>query len=109
MYQLENYRYPYTYPTSGIAALAYAVLECDFDEVNIIGLDFYEVKNNSSFYANGDTDGQVDWGAKGHMQEVLTMLVKDHPKKYFNMVSVAEKYLDDVKKLPNMNFQKVDV
>ena len=109
MYQLENYRYPYTYPTSGIAALAYAVLECDFDEVNIIGLDFYEVKNNSSFYANGDTDGQVDWGAKGHMQEVLTMLVEDHPKKYFNMVSVAEKYLDGVKKLPNMNFQKVDV
>ena len=40
---------------------------------------------------------------------LLTMLVKDHPKKYFNMVSVAEKYLDDVKKLPNMNFQKVDV
>ena len=43
------------------------------------------------------------------MQEVLTMLVEDHPKKYFNMVSVAEKYLDGVKKLPNMNFQKVDV
>ena len=87
--------------------LAYAVLECDFDEVNIIGLDFYEIKNNLSYYANGDTDGTVDWGAKGHMQEVLTTLVEDYPDKHFDMVTVAEKYLNEVKKLPNMNFQKV--
>jgi len=109
MYQIENYKYPYTYPSSGIAALSYVVLECDFDIVNIIGLDFYETQNNSSYYAAGDAHEHADWGKDGHMQEVLTRLVKNHSNKSFNMISTAEKYLDDVKELSNMNFKRVEV
>ena len=109
MYQIENYKYPYTYPSSGIAALSYVVLEGNFDVVNIIGLDFYEVKDNSSYYAAGDAHEHADWGKEGHMQEVLTRLVENHSDKTFNMISTAEKYLDDVKQLSNMNFKKVEV
>ena len=85
MYQIENYKYPYTYPSSGIAALSYVVLEGNFDVVNIIGLDFYEVKDNSSYYAAGDAHEHADWGKDGHMQEVLTRLVENHSDKTFNI------------------------
>jgi hypothetical protein len=109
MYQIENYKYPYTYPSSGIAALSYVVLECDFDVVNIIGLDFYETISNSSFYAAGDDHEHADWGKDGHMQEVVTRLVMNHPNKQFNMISTAEKHLHDVKNFKNMNFIKVEI
>ena len=43
------------------------------------------------------------------MQETLTRLVIDHPEKSFNMITTAEKYLDDVKKLLNFKIKKVEV
>tara|TARA_Y100000310_G_scaffold326603_1_gene391707 strand:- start:933 stop:1598 length:666 start_codon:yes stop_codon:yes gene_type:complete len=108
MYQIKNYKYPYTYPSSGIAALSYVVLDCDFNNINIIGLDFYETISNSSYYAAYDSNPlDTDWGKDGHMQEVVTSLVEDHPEKSFNMVSTAENHLDDVKTMKNMNFKKV--
>jgi hypothetical protein len=109
MYQIENYKYPYTYPSSGIAALSYVVLECNFDVVNIVGLDFYETIHNSSFYAASDAHEHADWGKDGHMQEVVTRLITNHSDKQFNMISTAEKHLHDVKKLSNMNFIRVGI
>ena len=38
----NNPRYAFCYPTSGVASVAYATLECNVTEVHIIGLDFYE-------------------------------------------------------------------
>ena len=35
-------KYAYEYPGTGIAAIAYAILDCKFDVVNIVGLDFYD-------------------------------------------------------------------
>ena len=109
MYQIENHKYPYTYFTTGIAALSYVVLECNFDIINIIGLDFYETINNSSYYAANDPNERPDEGCDGKMQETLTRLVIDHPEKSFNMITTAEKYLDDVKKLLNFKIKKVEV
>jgi len=107
MYQIKNHKYPYTYPSSGIAALSYVILDCDFDDINIIGLDFYETINNSSYYAANDAYENPDWGKDGHVQEVVTSLVEDHPEKAFNMISTAENYLSNVKAMKNMNFRKV--
>jgi len=100
----SNAKYEYCYPSSGITALAYAVLETDCDVINIIGLDFYE---NSQYLT--EPCHVADWGKDGHMQGILTTLVEKHPNKSFNMISTGEKHLDNVKKLTNMNFKKVGV
>ena len=63
--------------------------------------------NNSSYYAANDAYENPDWGKDGHMQEVVTSLVEDHPEKAFNMISTAENYLSNVKAMKNMNFRKV--
>lgn len=49
-------RYKYTSPTSGLDALLYVVNELKPDEVNIIGMDFYD---NTGYLTNthGDRDG----------------------------------------------------
>lgn len=102
MYQIPNYKYPYTYPSSGVAAVAFAVLETDCDIINIIGLDFYD---NSGYII--DERANPDWGSKGQMQETVIKLVEDHPNKLFNIVTKATKYIDRLKELSNVNLMQV--
>lgn len=102
----DNLKYEYSYPSTGISALAYTVLEVaeDGDTVNILGIDFYE----NSGYLSGEVNA-TDWGVNGHMQEIIYKLVSAHPEITFNMISTGEKHLDDVKEIPNMNFKHVTV
>ena len=101
-----DFKYEYSYPSTGIATLAYAVLEVaeDGDEINIIGLDFYE----NSGYLYGKVTS-TDWGVHGQMQQILYDLVFKHPSMSFNMITTAEKYLEPVSKLSNMNMKKVKI
>lgn len=101
-----DFKYEYSYPSTGTATLAYTVLEVaeDGDVVNILGLDFYE----NSGYLVGKPDA-TDWGVNGPMQEILYNLVSKHPLIKFNMITTATKYLDEVIELENMNFKRVEV
>ena len=101
-----DFKYKYSYPSTGIATLAYTVLEVanDGDQFNILGLDFYE----DSGYLVGKPDA-TDWGVDGPMQEILYNLVSKHPLIKFNMITTATKHLDKVKELQNMNLTKVTV
>ena len=101
-----DFKYEYSYPSTGTATLAYTVLEVakDGDVVNILGLDFYE----KSGYLVGTPDAR-DWGVNGPMQDVLYNLVVKHPLIKFNMITTAKKHLDKVKELQNMNLTRVTV
>ena len=101
-----DFKYEYSYPSTGTSTLAYTVLEVaeDGDMVNILGLDFYE----NSGYLVGKPDA-TDWGVNGPMQEILYNLVSKHPLIKFNMITTATKYLDEVIELENMNFKRVEV
>ena len=101
-----DFKYEYSYLSTGTATLAYTVLEVakDGDVVNILGLDFYE----NSGYLVGIPDA-TDWGVNGPMQDVLYNLVVKHPLIKFNMITTAKKHLDKVKELQNMNLTRVTV
>jgi len=102
----SDFKYEYSYPSTGTATLAYTVLEVaqDGDVVNILGLDFYE----NSGYLVGTPDA-TDWGVNGPMQDVLYNLVARHPLITFNMITTARKHLDEVEELQNMNLTRVKV
>ena len=55
-------KYAYEYPGTGIAAIAYAILDCKFDVVNIVGLDFYDnLFYGQSNYLVQDNAGRDYW------------------------------------------------
>jgi hypothetical protein len=48
-----NTRYAYSYPTSGIAAVVHSAIDCDKENIYIIGLDFYEAKYAYGYVEDG--------------------------------------------------------
>ena len=97
-------KYEFMYPSTGIAALAYTVLNTanDGDHINIIGLDFYDNSN----YLLSDKSTK-DWGCDGYMQEITYKLIKNHPNIKFTMLTYATKYMEKFKSLPNLNLKQM--
>ena len=102
-------KYPYDYPTTGIAAISYAILESGCDLINIIGLDFYENSsyassqklNLSSLYK---TDPEVKGG---NMEKFFIKFIENNLDKNFNIITTAEKYLSKLKVMANVNYIKI--
>ena len=65
-------RYAYSFPTSGLAALCYANVDLEADDIHIIGLDFYdgipaEDDKQSNIYAYIGSDlGDDETALKNH-------------------------------------------
>lgn len=102
-------KYPYDYPTTGIAAVGYAVLESECDIINIIGLDFYE---NSAYAGsqklNLETLYRTDPEVKdGNMERFFIKFVKNNPNKIFNITTTAKSYLNKLTTFTNVNYNKV--
>ena len=80
-----NERYAYSFPTSGIAAVCYATVDLEADDIHIIGLDFYQAK-----YAYGLEFKDVEQSLKrgedpSMMKQFFTDFVKKFPEKIFNL------------------------
>jgi hypothetical protein len=68
-FMYEGSKYPYEYPGTGIAAIAYAILDCKFDVVNIVGLDFYDnLFYGQSNYLVQDNAGRDYWTDLSELQ-----------------------------------------
>ena len=68
-FMYEGSKYSYEYPGTGIAAIAYAILDCKFDVVNIVGLDFYDnLFYGQSNYLVQDNAGRDYWTDLSELQ-----------------------------------------
>ena len=102
-------KYPYDYPTTGIAAIGYAVLESNCDTINIVGLDFYE---NSTYASSQKLNLEVLYKTDpevigGNMEKFFIKFVKNNPNKNFNIITTAENYLSELTTITNINYTKI--
>jgi len=77
-------KYPYYYPSSGIAAIAYTVIERSPSDIYLIGFDFHE-----GGYASGQTmtaPGNERLGQK----EMLNKLIKLFPNTHFHLYTLSD-------------------
>lgn len=82
---MDNYqaRYPHHYPSSGNAAIGYAVLDLNPKEVYIIGMDFYDV----GYLADGGPGGPED---SFRMKESLNRLVDGNESIKFTVITCGD-------------------
>tara|TARA_B100000073_G_C23709493_1_gene563683 strand:- start:1083 stop:1787 length:705 start_codon:yes stop_codon:yes gene_type:complete len=81
----EDRVYEFNLPTSGIAGICHASIELDYDEIHIIGMDFYDVG-----YAYGSEFSSIEAGRTVALHET-------EPMKHFLSENLC-------KRLPNKNF-----
>ena len=82
---MDNYqdRYPHHYPSSGNAAVGYAVLDLSPKEVYIIGMDFYDV----GYLADGGPGGPE---SSYHMKDSLTRLIDSKKEIKFTVITCGD-------------------
>ena len=71
-------RYPHHYPSSGNAAVGYAVLDTGATEIELIGMDFYDV----GYLADGGPGGPE---SGRHMKDSVIRFIKNFPNIQFTI------------------------
>ena len=89
-------RYPHHYPSSGNAAVGYAVLDTGATEIILIGMDFYDV----GYLADGGPGGPED---SKRMKDSVVRFVKNFPNKQFTIHTSGNLEC----KFPNLEIIKV--
>ena len=79
---MDNYqqRYPHHYPSSGNAAVAYATLDLNPEQVYVIGMDFYDV----GYLADGGPGGPED---SYRMKDSMTRLIENNKNVKFTVIT----------------------
>jgi hypothetical protein len=97
-------RYAYSFPTSGMAAVCYATVDLDAEEINIIGIDFYD-NVGYAFGSEWESDEQgIKYGEDPKMmKDFLNNFMAKFPKKHFNIFTSA----NFKSELQNVNVYKV--
>ena len=118
-------KYEYDYPGTGIAAIAYAVLDCKPDVLNIVGLDFYDnlfydesnylIKSSPHTHTHGYS---IEGLTKNNhdelrryqrlMQEVLCKLAERNPNVQVNLITKCKSFISKVKTLKNLKIENCD-
>jgi len=119
-------RYSYDYPGTGIAAIAYAILDCEVDILNIVGLDFYDNLNyGKSNYLVADVFGKRDFGSdvgdglsEEHIEQVKLLqiqmqntfceLVEHKPNMQVNLSTKCKSFIDRMKNIKNLNIKVIE-
>ena len=85
-----NMRYAYSFPTSGLAAVCYATVDLDAEEINIIGIDFYD-NIGYAFGSEWKSDEQaIKYGEDPKMmKDFLNNFMSKFPHKHFNIFTSA--------------------
>ena len=100
-------KYPYDYAGTGIAAFAYTMLDTQADEVNVMGIDFYDNLNyGQPNYLVNDKDGRDfirDFWKPEDMQENVCKLVKGRPNIKVNLHTICKNFIDGMDKIENLN------
>jgi hypothetical protein len=102
-------RYAYSFPTSGLAALCYATVDLEADDIHIIGLDFYDgvpAKDDkqSNIYAYigsdlGDDETALKKGEDTNMmKDFFTNFVNKFTEKTFSLYTCSS-YDENLKNL----------
>ena len=83
-------RYAYSFPTSGLAAVCYATVDLDAEEINIIGIDFYD-NIGYAFGSEWKSDEQaIKYGEDPKMmKDFLNNFMSKFPHKHFNIFTSA--------------------
>ena len=89
---MDNYqqRYPHHYPSSGNAAIGYAVLDLNPKELYIIGMDFYDIGSHQHNRAGGYLDGSTSGGAPedgNRMKNSLTKFIDNKSEINFTVIT----------------------
>jgi hypothetical protein len=82
-------RYPHHYPSCGNAAFGYAVLDTDATDIHLIGMDFYENKDEM-YYADDPTPAGFSGESTPMMKESIFNLIGKFPEKNFFIYSFAD-------------------
>ena len=108
---ISTSRYRYTAPTSGMDALLYVVNELEADEVNIIGMDFYD---NTGYFTNSNgrakSEAPTDIAIKsGEPTDIMQNFFKNFVTKKsnikFNMYTASNfEFEVDNLKITKLNF-----
>ena len=105
-------KYPYDYAGTGIAAFAYAMLDCSANIVNVIGLDFYDNLNyGMPNYLVPDKEGRDnvrDFWTPEEMQEHFCKLVKGNPDIQVNLTTICKNFIDGMEDIENLNITTRD-
>ena len=106
----DGAKYPYDYAGTGVAAFAYTMLDCEADEVNVIGLDFYDNLNyGESNYLVPGKEGRDFikdfWGAED-MQINVCNLVKGRPDTIVNLHTICKNFISGMEEIENLNIIK---
>jgi|TARA_Y100000590_G_C15489416_1_gene927094 hypothetical protein len=82
---MDNYqeRYPHHYPSSGNAAVGYAVFDLNPKEVYVIGMDFYDV----DYLADGGPGGPED---SYRMKESLSKIIDSKEEVKFTVITCGD-------------------
>ncbi len=103
-------KYPYDYAGTGIAAFAYTMLDTEADEINVVGIDFYDnLDYGNSNYLVKDKDGRDfirDFWRREDMQENVCKLVKGNPNVIVNLHTICKKFIDGMEDIENLNIIK---
>ena len=103
-------KYPYDYAGTGLAAFAYTMLDTEADEVNVLGLDFYDNLNyGKPNYLVKDKDGRDfirDFWKPEDMQENVCKLVNGRPDVQVNLHTICKNFIDGMEDIENLNIIK---
>jgi len=107
----EGRKYAYDYCGTGMAALAYTMVDNQADVVNVIGLDFYDNLNyNKSNYLVPDNEGREfkrDFWKQEEIQENFYRIVASHPKIQVNLNTICQTWIPEILELKNLNINTI--
>ena len=126
-------KYTYEYPGTGIAGIAYAMLDYNPEVVNIVGLDFYDnLYYGESNYLVEDNAGRDYWTDLGELktenpevrakrldipelddwqykiQNTLCDLVEYKPNIQVNLKTKCKVFIDRMRTISNLNIEEVE-
>jgi hypothetical protein len=107
----DGIKYPYDYPGTGLAALAYTIVDCKPDVLNIVGMDFYDNLNygisNYLIKCSEGRDYIRDAWTTEDMQKMFCKLIKAHPHIQVNMTTLCKSFIPEMSGVNNLNVNKI--
>jgi|TARA_B100000287_G_C20480442_1_gene720917 hypothetical protein len=114
-FMYEGRKYPYDYPGTGMGAIAYTIVDCKPDILNIVGLDFYdnlnhsdEPKTNYLFKCPEGRDYNRDLWSIEEMQKTLCDLIESRPNMKVNIKTRAKTFMDRLSSNENVTIEIIE-
>ncbi len=108
-------KYSYDYPGTGIAAIAYSILDFEVEELNIVGLDFYDNLNYGlpNYLVSDVTNHSIEGDTnpikiQKQMQNTLCDLAEHKPNTRINIFTKCKSFINRMNKIKNLKVETIE-